>query len=63
VRLARHVRHRLGRDEGQQARADVTVDVGLDVLGANPGPQRGVPASFIVAPSTVTARSCTPTPP
>ena len=44
VRLALGVGHRVGRDEREQAGADVTVDVGLDVLGHEPRPQRGAAA-------------------
>ena len=47
VRLALRVRDGVGRDEREQARADVAVDVGLDVLGREPGAERrrGRPAS------------------
>ena len=44
VRLAFRVRHGVGRDEREQARADVALDVGLDVLGHEPRAQLGAPA-------------------
>ncbi len=46
VRLPLRVGDGVRRREGQEARADVAVDVGLEVLGDEPGAERGAPAQL-----------------